>query len=252
MTTPCATKPQLILALPCYNESQNLTPLLEEAAQVFAAAGIPWQCVAVDDGSTDNTAQVLQDLAQQFPLTPLTHEQNRGLGQAIVTVLKTALDRVQNPDDLIVTMDADNTHSPRYAVTMANRVWSEPLDVVIASRFCAGSAEVGVPFMRLMLSRVARLMFKIFLRLPQVTDYTCGYRAFRASTMNAVCEKYGDKLITRSGFACTDELLVKVATVTRRISEVPFTLRYDLKKGNSKLPLLRTIYETLQLLIFKQ
>lgn len=245
-------KGRLILALPCYNEAENLPPLLEEAQRVFNDAGIVWECVAVDDGSTDNTRDVMNKLAGRMPLTPIFHRENRGLGGAISTVINAALDKATEPDDIVVTMDADNTHSPTYALAMTSRIWNEHFDVVIASRFCAGSSEVGVPLGRLILSRGARMLFKIFLRLPQVNDYTCGYRAFRAGTLRQVRDKYADKLITRRGFACTDELLVKTSTVTRRICEVPFTLRYDLKHGASKLPLFRTILETLQLMIFKR
>ena len=55
-------------------------------------------------------------------------------------------------------------------------------------------------------------------------------------------------LITRSGFACTDELLVHLALLDPVIREVPFILRYDLKAGRSKMDLKLTIVETLKLL----
>ena len=66
-------KGRLILALPCYNEAENLPPLLEEAQRVFNDAGIAWECVAVDDGSTDNTREVMNELARRMPLTPVFH-----------------------------------------------------------------------------------------------------------------------------------------------------------------------------------
>ncbi len=250
-TAPSAALGKVVLALPAFNEAKNLPSLVREAATVFGEAGIPWECVVVDDHSTDDTPEVLEQLKREFPLTTTRHDRNRGLGGAITTAIDMALTLATGADDVIVTMDADNTHSPSYVPAMAWRLWLEPLDLVIASRYCLGSREMGVPFGRLLLSRGARLMFKLFLRLHNVTDYTCGYRAFRASVLRQAKEKYGDRLIVRQGFACTDELLVKISLITKRISEVPFTLRYDLKQGKSKLPLMRTIYETLKLLIFK-
>jgi dolichol-phosphate mannosyltransferase len=95
----------------------------------------------------------------------------------------------------------------------------------------------------------ARLLFRIYLNMPDVRDYTCGFRAFRASLLADGFKHFGkDGLITRSGFACTDELLVHLALLHPAIREVPFVLRYDLKAGRSKMNLPVTIVETLKLL----
>lgn len=242
---------KLILALPAYNEAENLRPLLEEARRVFAAEGYDYRVVVADDGSTDATAQILAELAAEMPVRVITHEQNRGLGAAIQTVLRGALEETTSPhNDIIVSMDADNTHAPSYIPGMAHKIAVEGYDVVIASRFRAGSQEVGVPLFRRLLSRGARLLFRLFLRLPEVRDYTCGYRAYRASLLESAVEKYGDQLITRQGFACTDELLVKLSTISQKMTEVPFVLRYDKKRSQSKLPLFTTIWETLKMLFF--
>jgi dolichol-phosphate mannosyltransferase len=84
-----------------------------------------------------------------------------------------------------------------------------------------------------------------------VRDYTCGYRAYRVSLLQRAVEKYGDRIITREGFACTDEILVHLSTLTKRITEIPFVLRYDKKRSRSRLPLFRTIWETLKMLAFR-
>lgn len=244
-------KPLVILALPAYNEAENLTPLVTSADSVFRANQLSYKVVIVDDGSTDATAQVAARLSERFPVECIRHASNRGLGVAIRTLICETLARTQSPDDAIVFMDADNTHDPAYIPQMVAKLWEGPYDVVIASRFREGSQEIGVPWERRLLSRGARLLFRIFLRLSDVTDYTCGYRAYRASILKAAHNKYGERIITREGFACTDELLVHLSTLTKRITEVPFVLRYDRKRGRSKLPLARTIYETLRMLLFR-
>ncbi|MCX7020293.1 MAG: glycosyltransferase [bacterium] len=241
--------PRIILALPAYNESGNLRPLVESAMLVFRSREISCRIIVVDDGSTDNTSAVLEQLAREYPLSVVTHPENRGLGVAIMSSITTALEESASPDDIIVNMDADNTHDPAYIPQMAGKIWSGSYDVVIASRYRDGSREVGVPLFRRILSRGARLLFQTALRLPDVRDYTCGYRAYRASVLRAAMDKYDGRLITRKGFACTDELLVHVSTITRRMTEVPFVLRYDKKRGRSKLPLMRTVMETLRMLI---
>lgn len=244
--------PQVILTLPAYNEAENIEPLLVDAEAVLTGLGHPYQIIVVNDGSSDATAAIVRRLQGKLPhLHLVEHSRNQGLGAAITTAIHSALGRATAPDDVIVSMDADNTHSPAYIRGMADKVWTGNYDVVIASRFREGSKELGVPLFRLALSRGARFLFQLFLRLPDVRDYTCGYRAYRAELLQRATDKYGDQLITRQGFACTDELLVKLSTLTRRITEVPFVLRYDKKRNQSKLPLFRTVWETLKMLITK-
>ncbi len=241
-------KPQVILTLPAYNEAENLRPLIEHAVRVFRDHGLNGRIVVVNDGSSDATADVLAALHEEFGVQVITHPQNRGLGQAIMTGLRGATEVSTSPDDIIVCMDADNTHSPEYIPGMARKVWDEGYDIVIASRYQPGSKEMGVPPFRLLLSRTARYVFQAILRLPGVRDYTCGFRAYRGKLISEALERYGDGLIRREGFACTDELLVRLSHMTDRITEVPFVLRYDQKRSRSKLPLFKTIWETLKLL----
>lgn len=241
---------QVILALPAYNEAENLRPLIEHARRVFSQANLDAHIIIVNDGSMDNTGPLAEELAKgetEIPITVIHHPQNRGLGRTIITGLNAAMKQSTEPNDVIVCMDADNTHSPDYIPQMIERI-CEGFDIVIASRYQPGSKEIGVPPFRLFLSRGARLVFKLILGLPGVRDYTCGYRAYRASLIREALEKYGDALIQREGFACTDELLVRLTQFSPRITEIPFTLRYDQKKSPSKLPLFRTIWETLKLL----
>lgn len=245
-------RPLVILALPAFNEAENLPPLLHAARRVFAESGLDHRMLVVNDGSTDGTGDVLDALAAEgLPVERIDHPRNRGLGAAIRTAIHEALARSEHPDDIIVNMDADDTHDPAYIPGMVAKIRDEGHDIVIASRFRDGSREVGVPLGRRILSRGARVLFQVFLRLPEVRDYTCGYRAYRASVLRRAVDKYGERLITREGFACTDELLVHLSTVTRRVTEVPFVLRYDKKRGRSKLPLLRTVWETLKMLVLR-
>jgi dolichol-phosphate mannosyltransferase len=240
---------KVILALPAYNEADNLVPLVNRACEVFEEANLEYHILVVNDGSTDRTGEVLEQLERTGRVQVVTHPQNMGLGAAIKTGINVALQNSTSADDIVVNMDADDTHDPAYIPTMAERIWGDGYDVVIASRYQAGSEEVGVPFFRRLLSRGARLVFQMFLKLPEVRDYTCGYRAYRASLLCAAVERFGDGLITRQGFACTDELLVRLSSLSKKMTEIPFVLRYDKKRGSSKLPLVKTIIETLKMLL---
>ena len=236
-----------IVCLPCYNEAAGLPELLDRFARLRAALPMPLELVAVDDGSSDATRSILESRADSESITVRVHPRNRGLGPAIITGLQAALERSDSPDDGIVCMDADNTHDPDYIPAMLDRL-AQGADVVIASRFRPGSREVGAPLFRRALSRVARWLFALTLPTPGVRDYTCGFRAYRAGLIRQAFFVFGDHLIERRGFACTDEVLIKLSTLTEAIAEIPFVLRYDKKQGPSALPLGETILATFKLI----
>jgi dolichol-phosphate mannosyltransferase len=239
----------ICLALPAYNEAGAIGALLDAAGAVLNAEPLDsWSIVVVDDGSWDETASIVEERAAREPRIRLVrHEKNRGLGPAIITGLRAGLEAGSGPTHLIVGMDADMTHPPETIPSMRAAA-DAGADLVIASRYQPGSRQMGVPFFRLLMSIGARLLFWHYLNLPGVRDYTCGFRGFRASLLEEGFNRFGDKLITRSGFACTDELLVHLALLGPTIREVPFILRYDRKQGASKMQLGVTIRETIHLL----
>lgn len=244
--------PRLFVALPAYNEEDCLPPLLNSFRRVFARLDASYDplIIIVDDGSKDRTAQVVRNAAAKgYPVVLVQHEKNKGLGEAIKTGLREVAARSKSPNDVLICMDADDTHPPRFVVPMIKKLDRLNADLVIASRFRKGSSQHGVPLDRQILSLGALVLFKIFLNLKGVRDYTCGFRAYRLSMVNKSLEHYGDDIITRAGFACTDQLLVNMACLGAKITEVPFVLRYDRKVGESKLQLNTTIIETLKLLL---
>jgi len=243
--------PRLFVALPAYNEAESLPPLLRSFRKQFARMDAAYDplIIIVDDGSADATARVGERAAKKgMPVVVVRHEKNKGLGEAIKTGLRACLERSGSDDDVIVCMDADDTHPPRFIPSMLEKMEDTGADIVIASRYRWGSKQFGVPLHRQAMSLGALVLFKMFLRLDGVRDYTCGYRAYRMGIVRESFDHYGDKLITRAGFACTDQLLVNMACIGARMAEVPFVLRYDRKVGESKLQLGTTIMETFRLL----
>lgn len=228
----------VLLVLPAYNEAEALPRLLRRVA---AAPGGPYPVLVVDDGSSDGTAEAAEHCRNVLPtLEVIRHGRNQGLGAALRTGWTAALQRL--PDSgVIVSMDADDTHDPALIARMLPYL-AAGADVVIASRFQPGGGEVGLSPLRRLTSWGAGTLLRLARPVPGVRDYTCGYRAYRAALLRDAFQTYGrDGLITAPGFACTAEVLLKLAALGARFAEVPLVLRYDLKAGKSKMRMLRTI-----------
>lgn len=240
---------RLILVLPAYNEAESLPSLfarLEKSFDVAAVAGFRRQYVVVNDGSVDATAEVLAEARTRLPLIVVTHEVNEGLGPTLRDGLVRAV-QIAGADDLIVTMDADDTHPPALMWRMAQLV-AEGSDMVIASRYRPGARVVGLSRFRELMSWGARALFQVVFPIRGVRDYTCGYRCYRAELLREALRRYGDTLVEYRGFHCMADLLLKLSRLDCIITELPMILRYDRKGGVSKMNVFQTVLKTLGLL----
>jgi dolichol-phosphate mannosyltransferase len=232
----------VIFLLPVYNEGERLDTLLTRIKSTMEGAGLAYRVAAVDDGSTDDSPAILRRRAADLPLEVITHRFNRGLGETCRDGLEWVADHA-GEDDVVVTMDADDTHDPGYVPAMLAAI-DRGADVVIGSRFQPGAEVRGVPQHRQAFSVGANLLLRTFLRIPGVRDYACGFRAIRASLVRRAVLRLGNRLLELRewGFICTAELLWKLSLFGARCDEVPFVLRYDLKAGASKMRAMRTIF----------
>jgi dolichol-phosphate mannosyltransferase len=236
----------IIIALPAYNEESALPLLLNSIDQVRQSSLPDLRVIVVDDGSADATAEVVRRYRETHSWVALVqHECNQGLSQAIRTSFQAALKDAE-PGDIVVTLDADNTQPPEVIPHMIERV-NGGCDVVIASRFRPGAEVHGVPPLRRFYSWVMSILFQVVFPIRGVRDYSCGFRAYRVDTLSCAYATYGDSFITEQGFACMVEILCQLGRLGGVIfGEVPFVLRYDLKPTATKMRVLRTIYDTLQ------
>lgn len=235
------------MVLPAFNEAACLGRLLEHLDEDLTEAGLPYQIIVVDDGSTDGTDAIAREYAARMPVSLVRHPQNLGLGAAIRDGLKHAADAAA-PRDIIVTMDADDTHTPGLILRMSRMIY-EGHDVVIASRYQPGSRTIGVPLHRRALSWGGSMLLRVVFPIQGVRDFTCGFRAYRAGVIQAALAQYGDAFLDQEGFQCMVDILLKLRRMHLIFGEVPFILRYDIKEGASKMRVGRTISRTLQLML---
>ena len=236
----------LSIVLPAYNEGQTLPSLLERILKTFGQSDLERRVIVINDGSTDETGTVARNYLGELPLELIEWHPNRGYAEALRQGLAHAL-RDARQGDVIITMDADNSHPPELIPDMLAKL-SEGNDVVIASRFQKGGAVRGVPVKRRVLSHGASDLLRLLAPIRGVRDYTCGYRAYDAMLLSRVFDRFGDDLIKQEGFGCTLELLLRIQALNPTISEVPLVLRYDLKLSESKMKIWPTILSTLGLL----
>lgn len=153
--------------------------------------------------------------------------------------------------DIIITMDADDTHPPGSILRMLRMIY-EGYDVVIASRYVPGARIIGLSWYRRFLSLGASVIVQVLFPIAGVKDYTCGYRAYRADIIKKAFEMYGNKFVSESGFQCMIDILLKLRAMNAVIGEIPFILRYDHKVGRSKMPVYRTVMDTFKLLLTRR
>lgn len=237
------------VVLPALDEAENLPALLGALAETLAASGRPARVWLVDDGSTDATAAVAGSFAPRLAIAVLRHPRTLGLGRSLADGLAAAL-AAADDDDPIVTMDADDTHPPAVIPALLAAL-DAGADLAIASRYVAGARLRGVPRARRLLSRAASWLVRAVAPVGGVRDVTCGFRAYRAGTLRRVGAQR-QRLVEADGFACMLDLLLALRAAGARCAEVPIDLRYDRKRGASKLRVARTVIETVRVLTWQR
>lgn len=239
----------LYFLLPAYNEEGNIGPLLDK---IRALSGqLPrYRVLVVNDGCTDATMERIRERDGLMPIDVVTHETNQGLPASLRDGIAAFLAAASNETDVLVTMDADNTHEPGLVPQMLGNLQPpHDADIIIASRYQRGGQEIGLSLPRRVMSRTVNLMLKAFFDIPGVTDYTSGFRAYRAEALRRVAGAYGPRLIESTTFSATAELLLKLRSVGVKAREVPLVLRYDQKRGQSKMRVARTILDYFRMMV---
>jgi len=226
--------------VPAYNESASIADLIDRIAEVSRTGGWVWELIVVDDGSADDTGDIARaKAAAGLPVDVVRNEPNRGLGYTIRRGLRLAAEAADG-DDALVTLDADLTQDPAYVPAMLAALDERSADVVIASRYRRGSGIEGLSAFRRLLSYGASALIAVTRPIRGVRDYSCGFRAYRASAIQWGFASYGDDFVSESGFACMVEIAERLKGHAV-FAEVPFVLHYDAKRKRSEIRIVPTI-----------
>jgi dolichol-phosphate mannosyltransferase len=225
----------VIILLPAFNEGGSFEPLIPKIAAHLNKEGFDYMIIVCNDGSSDHSAEILKRLEEFYPIEVLTHKINRGLGETSRDLFERAAE-LAAPDDVIVRLDCDNTHDPRYVTQMIRKL-DEGFEVVTASRFQEGGGQSGVGAYRAFVSYCAQIFIKVVFGLWGQKEFSCGFRAYRASVVQRAIRIYGNQFIQLKGlgFTCTLEKIIKLKLLGARFAEVGFRLRYDKKTSYSKM-----------------
>lgn len=225
----------IYVLLPAYNEEDALEPLAEKIDGCMRELDADYEIVVVNDGSRDRTSEILEELSSRYPIHVLTHKINRGLGETARDGFEYIAEAGQR-GDVVVRMDCDDTHDPKYIHAMVAKL-REGYEVVIASRYAPGGGQIGVDWYRSTISRCANLLMKAVFPMRGVWEYTSGFRAYRVALIQDAIDTYGNRFIDLKGmgFTGTVEKLIKCRQMGARVGEIGFVLRYDQKMSTSKV-----------------
>jgi glycosyltransferase involved in cell wall biosynthesis len=194
---------RLSVVMPVFNEEDTLEEIVRRVARTTLKA----ELVAVDDGSTDGSRDILERLREEGLIDLLLlHEENRGKGAALATGFAAAT------GDFVIVQDADLEYDPNEYRRLLQPILDDRADVVYGSRFMGGEPHRVLYFWHYLGNRVLTLVSNMVTNLNLSDMETC-YKCFRREVLEEL-------VIEERGFGVEPELTAKVAAGGWRVYEV--------------------------------
>ena len=224
VTTESASDPERLVGIPVYNEAGSIEDIVDQAAE-FAA-----EVVVVDDGSADDTV----DIVDETDATLLEHDHNQGKG----TALRTLFEYVQTTEyDSLVILDGDGQHLPEEIPTVVEPVEEEDADMVIGSRYLEADEDETPGYRRFGQQVLDYLTFGS--SGTKLSDTQSGFRAFSRDAIETLS-------IETSGMGVESELIMDAQDSGLTITERPIDVRYEDVDGQTLNP----VYHGLSVALF--
>ena len=210
----------VVVGIPAYNAEATIGAVVR-AAEPFADL-----VLVVDDGSADETAV----RARENGAVVIVHERNRGYGGALKTLFREANERAAQH---LVTLDADGQHDPADIPKLISHQENAGADIVIGSRYVAGS-ETHVPFARSIglgiINMLTNLSMGRITPRSWVRDTQSGFRAYSSWVLSTLVatEDIGD------GMWASTDIIYAANTASAKFAEVGTTITYDVESGSTE------------------
>jgi len=205
---PLDTPQRLSVLVPLYNEEEYVGTSIERVLNAPLPEGLSLEIVVVDDGSTDGSAEVVENLAQRYSQVRLVrHPMNRGKGSAIRTALQ------QARGEFAIIHDADLEYDPKDFVKLLHPLVEGEADAVYGSRFQVAGERRVLYFWHALANRVLTTMCNMASNL-NLTDVETCYKAFRTGLVRSIP-------LRSERFGIEPEITIKLAQRQARIYEVP-------------------------------
>jgi glycosyltransferase involved in cell wall biosynthesis len=203
----------LSIIVPVYNEEEFVRASIVRALEAPLPDGLRSEIVAVDDGSTDTSPEILAELAEEFPnrIRVVRHEKNAGKGAAIRTGLLHAA------GEFGIIQDADLEYNPEEYPKVLTPLVASHADVVYGSRFLISGERRVLYYWHSLANRLITTACNMAADL-NLTDIETCYKAFRVSLARSIP-------IRSNRFGIEPELTIKFAKRQAAIYEVPISYR---------------------------
>jgi len=216
---------KLTVVIPTYNEAENIAPM---TGALFGLDIPALSLLIVDDESPDGSGHIADDLASRYPdrMHVLHRTGPRGLGLAYIDGFRYAL---EHGADLVVQMDCDFSHSPRYIPQFLERI--PDYDVVIGSRYVeGGKTDEDWGLGRWLLSWWANSIYTRLILGCKVKDTTAGFKCWRRETLQGI----DLNSIHAQGYVFQVEMAYVTERLGYRVLEIPIYFE-DRRIGRSKM-----------------
>jgi len=230
---------KISVIIPMFNEEENVKDTILRVERLLEQSGSSYEIIPVNDGSTDGTLEVLDDVAAtDLHVRVVSYWKNGGRGKAMRYGFKAARGRY------ISTIDADLSYDPAYILQMAQVLDEESdIDAVLVSPYMEGGATEGVPKDRLFVSKMGNKILQ--LALPEkIHTMTCIVRCYRNEVISSLDLESDGKEIHL-------EILSKMLAMGYHVREIPAVLT-SRKKGKSKFAFKSTAVSHLLFTIFER
>ena len=223
MNTPLPGNPLQLLSvvIPARDEEGCVASTVEHLHIELRLRGVPHEIVVVDDGSTDRTWEILQELRSRVPaLAPVQNLAPNGFGRAVACGLGAM------KGDAVVIMMADESDDCRDVVRYWEKL-NEGYDCVFGSRFIKGGGVIDYPRIKLFLNRLANYFLKVLFRI-KLNDTTNAFKAYRREVIE------GCQPLIAPHFNITVEIPLKAIVRGFTWTTIPITWR-NRRHGTAKL-----------------